>query len=141
MERQSPNLFRNFIVIADAIVQRQIRTNLPGVLSEKCYRLVADTADGISESLNEVRWEAETVLLDWREVRRTRKRGIERRRRQASKVEQAGKVQFKDRFWNPNEGDVAAKLEVVISGNQVDVIGELITRFASALLARTTRVQ
>ena len=84
---------------------------------------------------------AESVLLDWREVRRTRKRGIERRRRESAEIEKTGEIQFKDCFWNANESDVAAKLEVVISGNEIHVIGELITRFRCELPARTTRVR
>ena len=48
----------NFIVVTDTIVERQVGTDLPGVLCEKRHRLVADTADGISESLNEVCWES-----------------------------------------------------------------------------------
>ena len=45
------------------------------------------------------------------------------------KLNKTGKVQFEDRFGNADESNVTAKLEVVISGNEVQVVGKLVTRF------------
>jgi hypothetical protein len=65
--------------------------------------------------------------LDRRKVRRAGKRRIQRRCRQTAEIEQPSEIQFKNSFWNSDEADITTKLEVVISGDEVDVVSELVT--------------
>src|ERR1051325_145975 len=128
-QRQRRYLFGQLVVVTHAVVERQVATNLPRILREERQRLVADAANRIAEALNKVRRESESVLLHRREVGRTSEGRIERGGGESAEVEQAGEVQLEDRLWNANERGVAAELEVMVAGNKVYVVGELITRF------------
>ncbi len=86
--------------------------------------------------MNEVCRESETVLLHRRNVGRSRQaRATElhdqRACAQAAEVEESRKIQFEDRFGDTHESNVAAEFEVMLAVNDVDVVGELITRFGA----------
>jgi hypothetical protein len=48
---------------------------------------------------------------------------------EAAEVEKTREVQFENRFGYANESDVAAELEVVVTGDEVQVVGEFVARF------------
>src|SRR5690242_21723379 len=54
LKRHGRNLFANFVIVTDAIIQREIPANLPRILREPSDRFVPDAADRISESLDVV---------------------------------------------------------------------------------------
>src|SRR5689334_4729298 len=92
VQRQRWYLFGDFVVVTHAVVQRDVRPQLPRILREERERLVADAADRIAKALNEVRREAESVLLHRREIwrrRQTRRTELrdERARAKTTEVE------------------------------------------------------
>src|SRR5215213_1441958 len=75
-ERLRGNLFRDLVVVTDAVVERQVRPDFPRILREESDWFVADAADRIAKPLNEIRREPESILLHRGEIRSSGKCGI-----------------------------------------------------------------
>ena len=129
-EAYGRNRVRQFNVVAHAVVQRQILTNLPRILREEGNRAILNCAVGIAEAFDEDAGKSKAVGLHgrnrWRCDGQPRNEVSKRACGNAAEVKEAGEVQIKSRAY-VNEVDVAAELEVVCAVNNIHVVCKLIT--------------
>ena len=70
-------------------------------------------------------------MLHRSKVRRAGERRVQRCRRESAEVEKSGEVEFEDCFWDAHESRVAAELVVVVAGDEVEIVRELVTCFGA----------